>query len=296
LKKWLSLAFVAVVGSANAVITIGASNVAFTDISGTGTSVGAIADDSEFVISGTALSAAGFTGNALLAGGVDIRVGNNGGVLWGTSVGDTFLNADQVGAINSNTFMTMAAGNSNFGLPTGNGGLGPRQFLAVLWDDNTPATGASTVWQVIGGNLVVQWTNEDHFNATGAGVITYEMIVHGGGTSANLVDFVYQDTLYAANQYQDDGGSATIGYKNWGLSAFGNDVEFGTGGGDGATLSDPAFGGTNMQAKVSGWTASNNPNFTHSVTIAGPVPEPASMAALGLGALALIRRRRSKKA
>jgi hypothetical protein len=287
--------------TAHGAVVINASAVPFVDISATGTSVGAIGDDTEFNITGAALTGAGFNGNGLLAGGVSIRVGNNGGVFWGNAAADAFANATEVGAINRKDFPTMPAGNSNFGDPTGNGGLGPRQMLAVLWDDNTPGSGASTKWQVVGNDLIVQWTNEDHFNATGAGVITYEMIVHGGVTIASgnsLVDFVYQDTLYAANQYQDDGGSATIGYKNWGINANANDVEFGNGGGGSNTsLADPAFGDPTMMPKVAGYLAANNPNLPHSVSISGQgggvVPEPTSLgllAVLPLGALA--RRRR----
>lgn len=53
----------------------------FTDISATGTSIGSITDDSELIVTGAALTAAGFNGNGLLAGGVSIRVGTNGAVI-----------------------------------------------------------------------------------------------------------------------------------------------------------------------------------------------------------------------
>jgi len=129
MKKLLILATALVgAGSVQAQIVINATNVAFTDISGTGTALAGTADDSETVISGTSLSSAGFTGNWLLAGGVDVRVGNNGGIIWGNSNGDPFTNASEVGFTNSATFLTMAAAESG---GAGNGGLGPRQFLAV---------------------------------------------------------------------------------------------------------------------------------------------------------------------
>jgi hypothetical protein len=280
--------------AANAGISIVPSNVAFIDISTTGTSVGSISDDSENTVAG---ATHGWIGNGLLAGGMSMRVGNNGGMYWGTSATDTFSTATDVGYFNSNPnnagAPSIGAMTASTASDTGNGN-GVRQFLAVLWDDNTPgSTGASTKWQVIGNDLIIQWTNEDHFNASGSGVITYEAILHGGvalNSGLSLVDFVYQDTLYAANQYQDDGGSAAIGFKNWGVNGGANDVEFGIGGGSGASLSDPAFGDASMQAKVGGWIASNNGTLPHSVSI---VPAPGTLALLGFGALVAGRRRRA---
>jgi MYXO-CTERM domain-containing protein len=274
--------------TAKAQIGIVPSSAAFRDISVTGTAVASISDDSNTIIAGATI---GWVGNGLLAGGMSINVGNNGGVTWGTSATDTFASGGVVGYINSSTFMTMAASNAS---TTGNGN-GARQFLAVLWDDNFPSTVSvpptSIKWQVIGTDLVVQWTNEDHFNAQGNGFVTYEMIAHGGvslASGASLVDFVYQDTQYAPNQYQNDGGSASIGYKNWGLNGGANDVQWGLGGGT-DSLGDPAFGGTNMQPKVAGYLAADNPSLTHAVSI---VPAPGALALLGLGGLLTGRRRR----
>jgi hypothetical protein len=288
MKKFLGLAGALVATSvASASISIQASNTAFTDISVTGTAIAGPSDDSEHTLTGATLTGAGFAGNELLAGGMSIRIGNNGSVLWGNSGTDTFTNGDQVGYVNRTDYLTMVGGNLG---DTGNGGLAPRQFVSSLWDDNTPGTGGGIRWQVIGGNLYIQWTNEDHFNATGTGTITHQMVVYGGVTIASgnpLVEFVYNDTMYGTNAYQNDGGSATIGYKNWGINANANDVEYGLGGGTNS-LADPAFGGTNMQPKVGGWASAANPNLPHSVVI---IPEPASAALLVLGALALVRRR-----
>jgi hypothetical protein len=277
------LAVVGLAAAANAAIVIVPTNTAFTNIAATGTSPGTSSDDAEFNVTGAALLAAGFAGNELL-GAVNIRIGNNGGVLWGATTGE-------VGYVNRNDFMTMAGAN---GGDTGNGGTIGAQFVASLWDDNTPATGQGANaldWQVINGNLIIQWTNEDHFNAAGTGTISHQMIVYGGVTIASgqkLVEFVYDDTLYGTNLYQNDGGSATIGFKNWGINANANDVEFGVGGGTNS-LSDPAFNGTNMQPKVGGWSASSNAQLTHSVAI---IPAPGALALLGLGGLLAGRRRR----
>ncbi len=283
MKNITILGLLAIAGFANA-ISIQASAVAFTDISTTGTSVGTISDDSENTISGTTLSAAGFTGNSLVGFGNSIRVGNNGAILWGTSATDTFTGADQVGWINSTTFGTMSA--TNVGA-NGNGN-GARQMLAVLWDDTTPGTGGTTRWQVIGGDLYVQWTNQDHFNAAGTGTVTFQAVIRASGP--RLIDYVYQDTFYAANAYQNDGGSATIGFKNWGVNALANDVEYGIGGGTNS-LADPTFvSGTGMQPKVAGYASNANPNLTRSVSV---VPEPATMTALALGLAAIARRRKN---
>lgn len=277
-KTFLVAAMIASVTSAQAVINFEADAVAWTDISTTGTALTSF-DDAEITITGAALTTAGFTGNDLLAGGVSIRVGNNGGIIWGNSATDTFAGATDVGWVNSTTFLTMTA--SNFA-SSGNGN-GIRQFLAVHWDDTIPLTGSganSIRWQVISGDLIVQWYNQDHFNATGTGTIAYQAVIRSGIVQKR-VSYVYNDTLFGAGAFQNDGGSATIGFKNWGLNAFGNDIEFGVGGGD--TLA-------NSQPKVAGWAANSNPNLTKSVSI---VPEPASMIALGMGALALLRRRKN---
>lgn len=279
-----SAAFAAVafaVSTASAAISIGPATTPFVDISVTGTLLTPNSDDAEHTITAAALTGAGFAGNGLLAGGQDIVVGNNGAIIWNSTAA-----AHQVGYVNRTDFPTMPAAN---GADTGNGN-GTRQMLAVLWDDNTPGTGGSLRWQVIGGNLIVQWTNEDHFNATGTGTVTYEAIIYGGNSIASglpLVDYVYNDTLYGANAYQNDGGSATIGYKNWGVNGAANDVEFGLGGGNN-TISDPAFGGANMQPKVAGYIGSANPALPNAVRI---TPEPGSLGLIALGALALLRRR-----
>lgn len=302
MKKVLGLMAVAgFAAAANAGIVIQASSVPFVDISVTGTSVGTTSDDSEHTVNGTTHN---WVGNELFAGGMAIRVGNNGGIIWGTSAADTFTNADNVGYYNPGPLNTgtpapqtsiaaMAPNNATTAISNGNG---LRQLVAPLWDDyNSPVTGTSVKWQVIGADLIIQWTNEDHFAAAGTGTVTFQAIFRGGVTIASgqsLVDFVYQDTSFvAAGAYQNDGGSATIGYKNWGLNANANDVEFGIGGGGASATSDPTFAsGTGMQPKVGGWAANNNAALPHSVSI---IPTPGALALLGMGGLVASRRRRA---
>jgi hypothetical protein len=280
------------VSAANAAIIIQASNVPFVDISGTGATVpGAISDDSEHTV------VTGWVGNGLFAGGTNIRIGNNGAILWGNAPADAYAGATEAGYYNAGpnnvgdtSIATMTAAN---GSDSGNG-ANLRQYVMPLWDDYVPVSGGATSsvrWQVIGNDLIVQWNREDAFAATGSGDVTFEAIFRGGvaiNSGASLVDFVYQDTLFQVNQYQNDGGSATIGYKNWGLNANANDVEFGVGGGGTSSTSDPAFNGLGMQPKVGGWVANANPNLTHSVSI---LPEPASLSLIVLAGLGMLRRR-----
>ncbi len=265
------LAIAGLAASASAQIVIGPTNTPFTDISVTGTSPGTATDDSEITVTSATLGAAGWLGNDLVPAGKAIRIGNNGAVLIGAGT------ALEVGYTNSTIFPTMTASNTTV---LGNGGtIAGTAMLCPLWDDNTPTSGqgANTLdWQVIGGNLIVQWTNEDHFNATGLGTVTYQAVIYGGATIASgapLVDFVYQDTLYQPMQYQNDGGSATIGYKNWSSIAGANDVEFGNGGGTNS-LADPAFGDASMRPKVAGYLASETPALPNAVRISGNAVTP----------------------
>ena len=255
--------------TASAQITIGTSTTVFTNISATGTSPGTAADDSEHLVTLAALSAAGWAGNELLPLAA-IRIGNNGAVLWSNATA-----ADNVGYVNRTDLPVMVPLN---GALDGNGGLTAGcSMVCPLWDDNFPTTGQGANaldWQVIGGNLIIQWSNEDHFNAQGTGTVQYQMIAYAGVTiasGATLVDFVYNDTLYSASAYQNDGGSATIGYKNWGTIANANDVEFGLGGGTNS-LNDPAFGDPSMAPKVAGFAASQNPLLPNAVRIFGAPP------------------------
>lgn len=290
---------------AQAGISIGTIGTSFFDISTTGASIGTLSDDSETTVNGL-----GWVGNELLAGGVSIRIGNNGGILWGVSPTDSFSGATEIGYYNAGP-NNSAGATSIAGMPIKNtsqdgNGNGIRQFIAPLWDDYVPVSGGATTriyTQVVGNDLYVQWHREDAFAASGSGDVTFQAIFRGGVTIASglpLVEYIYWDTVFQPNQYQNDGGSATIGYKNWNLNANANDVEYGIGGGGTSATSDPAFGGLGMQPKVAGQNVSANPLLPKGICIAGNsgvaggvcVPEPTTLSLLGLGALAFIRRRK----
>lgn len=290
-----ALAVLALVsGSALASLSIVPSAVPFVDISSTGTSIGTISDDSETTVSGI-----NWVGNGLLAGNVAIRIGNNGAVLWGNSAADTFAGATEVGFYNAgpnNTAQNSISSAPALNTASGGNGNGIRQFIAPLWDDYTPIAGGATtriLYQVINDDLYIQWNREDAFAAPGSGDVTFQAVFRGNisiTSGQSLVDYVYQDTLFAPNAYQNDGGSATIGFKNWGINPDANDVEFGIGGGGTSALSDPAFGGLGQQPKVSGWVAGADSLLPRSVSI---VPAPGAIALAGLGGLLVVRRRRA---
>ena len=259
-------------GSAEAIVVhepsvqlvIAEGNRSFVDISSSGNSPGTSLDDAEFTVTSSQLASAGFLGNELLSL-ADIRIGNNGAVLWNANTGE-------VGYINNRSILSMAASSTTV---TGNGGsMSGVQLVCPLWDDHVPSTGQGANaldWRVLGGDLYIQWSNEDHFNAQGTGTVRFQMIVRGGATIASgqpLVEFVYDDTLYSSPVFQNDGGSATIGFKNWGVVSGANDVQYLIGGGS-ETLGDPAYGETNMQPKVAGWSAAFDNGLPHSITIRG---------------------------
>lgn len=128
------------------------------------------------------------------------------------------------------------------------------QVLDVFWDDIDSDTG-NVYWQEIGGTLIVQWHDRPFFPNT-PDHITAQLQVHSSGPA--FAQFLYRDVEGAR---PGGGVSATIGYQDGGAGF--NDVEwsFNTGGsvGNGTVLS--------------------------------VVPEPSTLVLLGLGGLALIRRR-----
>jgi hypothetical protein len=262
------LAVAGLAGIASAQITISPINTPFTDIRATGTLLTTggtsvnLGDDGEATITAAQLSSAGFTGNPLFPV-ADIRVGNNGGVVWNSNTGD-------IGFTNANLLTATAAqvGTASQG--------GTRQFIAPFWDDvfGSSTNGARNIWQVSGGNLIITWLDQDHFNAQGTGRVTFQMVIYSNN-GGPLADFVYNDTLFAGGATpasQNDGGSASIGYKNWGGPAWANDVQW------------------SFDTKsVAGYIESEIPTNPNALRI---IPAPGALALLGLGGLVAGRRNR----
>jgi Putative metal-binding motif/Secretion system C-terminal sorting domain len=163
------------------------SGVAFIDISSTGTSVGAISDDSEsnvtlpspFVYGGVSYTSA--------------RVGNNGVLVFGSSSGDIYYD---------NTPLPQTSGGPFTGL-----GDSGNAAVCAFWDDLLPGSGGSITTQTIGNTYIVQWTLEDNYNIPGVGTITFQIQLD---LVTNEIHLVYSDVVYGSS-FIDNGASATIG-------------------------------------------------------------------------------------
>lgn len=244
----------------------------FTDIRVTGTPITPISDDSETILPFDLLGPAGWAGNRVFGGGVGVLVGNNGGIIWNPILGQ----ADQVGF--QNAMLPGAPSNSIAG---GNGN-GLRQFVAVFWDDlltsaSSPATELD--WQVIDGDLIVQWSFEDNFDAIGPGRITFQSRFYSQehvqkfGVAAS---FIYEDTLYSPGlDGFNDGASTTIGYNGNGVGA----------------APGVALYSFNAAA-VAGYSEAGNGNLPSALNLVVPAPSAAGLSLLA--AAAASRRRRPR--
>ncbi len=175
------------------------SGISFIDISTTGTAVtGTLADDSEHNLTIPAFTYAGV--NYTTA-----RVGNNGIFAFGATAGELHY---------GNRALPIGFGNEGGATtPTPPIGLTPNvagasiAAICAYWDDMTPGSGGSIRTQTIGNTYIVQWTNEDHFDAAGTGTITFQIQLD---LTTGQIHLVYPDVIFGAVG-QDAGASATIG-------------------------------------------------------------------------------------
>ena len=178
------------------------SGVAFVDISTSGTSVGTVSDDSEHNVT---IPSFPFNGVAYTTA----RIGNNGVLVFGTTTGDIiYTNSALPQGIAAGTFSTS-------GLITGTGNS--LAAICANWDDMTTSGTVTTSikTQTIGTKYIVQWTNEDNFNATGTGTITFQIQLD---SSDGKIHLVYPDITYGAAGF-DGGASATVGLNYSATSA-----------------------------------------------------------------------------
>jgi hypothetical protein len=168
--------------------TQGVGGSSFIDISASGTLVtGTIADDSEHNVTIPSFT---YNGTAY----TQMRVGNNGKVVLSVTSGEV--------------------GYANSALPYALSGLGATTAgnLGIMpwWDDLTPGTGNSIRTQTVGNLFIVQWTNEDHFDAPGTGTITFQLQLD---LVTGVIYFAYSDVDFTGSAAQDKGGSATVGLQ-----------------------------------------------------------------------------------
>ena len=157
----------------------GGPTYSWIDITGTGTPL-SILDDGEANIT------IPFSFQFYGISSADLRVGNNGGIIFTTTIGDVF------------------AGNT--ALPATSWTMG----IMAFWDDIDDETG-NVYWEVQGiapnRQLIIEWYDRPHYSNTGSA--TFEMILSEG---SNAIVFQYAD-LDFGNALYDNGLSATVGIQ-----------------------------------------------------------------------------------
>jgi hypothetical protein len=152
----------------------------FEDISATGSNL-ALDDDGEATVD------IGFDFVFYGAASDIVRVGNNGGILFGVDSGDL--------------------GYNNLVLP--NSTLGPA--ILPFWDDFDSESGgvyAQTLGEAPNRRLVVEWKDRLHYDGSeNTDPATFEAILYEG---SNTIAFLYADVDMDGTEF-DDGLSATIG-------------------------------------------------------------------------------------
>lgn len=150
----------------------------FEDISTTGTALGLTDDGEENIVIPFEFNLDGQISS-------DLRIGNNGGILYGVTEGDLF------------------AGN----LPLD--GESPR--IVPFWDDFDDEMG-EVYWEVLGTEparrVIIQWDDRPHFPGdTEIDPATFQVVLF---ETTNDILFVYDDVLFDDPDF-DNGQSATIG-------------------------------------------------------------------------------------
>jgi hypothetical protein len=165
---------------------MGAGGTSFIDISGTGTAIPGVGDDSEHNIT----IPGGFTFNGVNY--TDARVGANGVIVFGATTGDISL--------------------TNAALPSGSVAAG-NVFLAPWWDDIDNDAGGGQIFIGQSGNLLIaQWNNWGRSPAVAGQVITFQVQLD---QVTGQIFFVYPDVIFGGTQAaaNDNGLNATVGIQ-----------------------------------------------------------------------------------
>ncbi|HRD54465.1 MAG TPA: hypothetical protein PKY96_17635 [Flavobacteriales bacterium] len=176
---------------------MGATGSSFIDISGTGTAIPAVGDDTEHNIT----IPGGFTFNGVNY--TDARIGANGVIVFGSTTGDISL--------------------TNAALPTGTVAAG-NAFLAPWWDDIDNDAGGGQIFIGQSGDLLIaQWNNWGRSAAVAGQVITFQVQLN---QVTGQIFFVYQDVIFGGTQAaaNDNGLNATVGIQ-W-ANAVGSAIQY----------------------------------------------------------------------
>ncbi|MCB9184413.1 MAG: lamin tail domain-containing protein [Flavobacteriales bacterium] len=173
--------------------TMGSGGSSFIDISGSGTAIAGVGDDTEHNIT----IPGGFTFNGVSY--TDARVGANGVIVFGATAGEITL--------------------TNSALPTGSVAAG-NIFVAPWWDDIDNDAGGGQIFLGQSGNLfIAQWNSWGRSAAVAGQVITFQVQFD---QVTGQVFFVYSDVIFGGSQAaaNDNGLNATVGIQ-WENSASG---------------------------------------------------------------------------
>jgi hypothetical protein len=121
----------------------------------------------------------------------EIRVGNNGGVLFNATTGDVAVTNEDLGTTSTNN------------------------IIAPFWDDIDSDTG-DVYYKMVGDapyrQMVIEWYNRPHYSNVGNS--TFELILY---ESTNNIKYQYQDVVFGDAGF-DYGASATVGIRQSGVN------------------------------------------------------------------------------